>query len=223
MSEPGPACTTHVTFLPHRLNRQPVVLRGAMTADEAVGLRGALRHGGLAACISAACWRPTLAMVATLIVGGYRHLGVFVGAARLRRTRRGPSRYLALRHLRGGSALRHPRPRARTRAAGRWSRGRATGRARRSAHEPRSKNEITATLQAHIKTLRLGAGALFVVAFGAGLRLVECASRSDHPRANRPALGIVPQVGEVPRSRSRLHLRVFQQLQPLGPTTARDD
>ena len=45
----------------------------------------------------------------------------------------------------------------------------------------RFKNEIT-HLQAHIKTLRLGAGALVIVAPGHGRRLVERSARPDHPR-----------------------------------------
>lgn len=46
----------------------------------------------------------------------------------------------------------------------------------------RFKNEIT-HLQAHIKTLRLGAGALVIVALVMGGGWWKRSARSDHPRS----------------------------------------
>ncbi|MDR0575963.1 MAG: TIGR03750 family conjugal transfer protein [Candidatus Accumulibacter sp.] len=76
-----------VTFLPHRLNRQPVVVRG-LTADELwirAGLSGAtgFLFGGVLAWVTRG-----LAMIPTMIVAGIA-LGIFVGGGFLRRQKRG--------------------------------------------------------------------------------------------------------------------------------------
>jgi hypothetical protein len=66
-----------VTFLPHRLNRHPVVVRG-LTADElwvCAGLSGA---AGFVAGVPLAWLTHSIAMVPTLIVAGIG-IGVFVG------------------------------------------------------------------------------------------------------------------------------------------------
>lgn len=76
-----------VTFLPHRLNRHPVVVRG-LTADElwiCVGLSAAV---GVLASVPLAWLTHSIAMVPTLIVVGIG-VGVFVGGGFLRRQKRG--------------------------------------------------------------------------------------------------------------------------------------
>ncbi|MGE0278257.1 MAG: TIGR03750 family conjugal transfer protein [Nitrospiraceae bacterium] len=76
-----------VTFLPHRLNRQPVVVRG-LTADElwvCVTLSGAL---GLIIGIPLAWIFSTLAFAPTMIVACVA-AGVFIGGGVLRRHKRG--------------------------------------------------------------------------------------------------------------------------------------
>ncbi|HEV2680787.1 MAG TPA: TIGR03750 family conjugal transfer protein [Rhodanobacter sp.] len=76
-----------VTFLPHRLNRQPVIVRG-MTADElwmTVGLSAAL---SLIAGIPLAWLARSLAVAPTLVVVGIA-AGLFLGGSVLRRRKRG--------------------------------------------------------------------------------------------------------------------------------------
>jgi len=76
-----------VTFLPHRLNRQPVVVRG-LTADElwiCCGLSGA---GGLLVGLPLAWLLSTIALIPTFIVLGIVG-GIFVGGGMLRRQKRG--------------------------------------------------------------------------------------------------------------------------------------
>lgn len=76
-----------VTFLPHRLNRQPVIVRG-MTADElwmTVGLSATL---GLLAGIPLAWLTRSLAVAPTLVVVGIA-TGIFAGGGFLRRRKRG--------------------------------------------------------------------------------------------------------------------------------------
>ena len=83
-----------VTFLPHRLNRHPVVVRG-LTADElwvCAGLSGA---AGLVAGVPLAWLTHSIAMVPTLIVAGIG-VGVFVGGGLLRRWSWRPARHLAV-------------------------------------------------------------------------------------------------------------------------------
>jgi len=69
-----------VTFLPRRLNRQPVVVRG-LTADElwiCCGLSGA---GGLLVGLPLAWLLSTIALIPTLIVLGIV-AGIFVGGGK---------------------------------------------------------------------------------------------------------------------------------------------
>ncbi|MDR0578722.1 MAG: TIGR03750 family conjugal transfer protein [Candidatus Accumulibacter sp.] len=78
---------TVVSFLPHRLNRQPVVVRG-LTADElwiCAGLSAAL---GFTLSLPLAWVLRNVALIPTLIVAGIA-LGVFVGGGFLRRQKRG--------------------------------------------------------------------------------------------------------------------------------------
>ncbi|WP_025806331.1 TIGR03750 family conjugal transfer protein [Pseudomonas chlororaphis] len=76
-----------VAFLPHRLNRQPVVVRG-LTADELWICAGLSSVAGLMAGIPLAWLVGSIAMVPTLIVGGIA-AGVFIGGGVLRRLKRG--------------------------------------------------------------------------------------------------------------------------------------
>ncbi len=76
-----------VSFLPHRLNRHPVVVRG-LTADElwmCCGLSGAV---GLLTGAPLSWFFSTIALAPTFIVVGIA-LGVFVGGGMLRRKKRG--------------------------------------------------------------------------------------------------------------------------------------
>lgn len=78
---------TVVSFLPHRLNRQPVVVRG-LTADElwiCAGLSAAL---GLALGLPLALLFRNVALIPTFIVGSIAS-GIFVGGGFLRRQKRG--------------------------------------------------------------------------------------------------------------------------------------
>jgi conjugative transfer region protein (TIGR03750 family) len=66
-----------VTFLPHRLNRHPVVVRG-LTADELWVCAGLSAAAGFVAGVPLAWLTHSIAMVPTLIVAGIG-IGVFVG------------------------------------------------------------------------------------------------------------------------------------------------
>jgi conjugative transfer region protein (TIGR03750 family) len=70
-----------VTFLPHRLNRHPVVVRG-LTADE-LWICAGCRRGRFVAGVPLAWLTHSIAMVPTLIVAGIG-VGVFVGGGFLR-------------------------------------------------------------------------------------------------------------------------------------------
>ena len=72
-----------VTFLPHRLNRHPVVVRG-LTADELWVCAGLSAAAGFVAGVPLAWLTHSIAMVPTLIVVGIG-IGVFVGGGLLRR------------------------------------------------------------------------------------------------------------------------------------------
>ena len=96
-----------VTFLPHRLNRQPVVVRG-LTADElwiCAGLSGAL---GCLLGVPLAWLMHSIAMLPTLIVAGIA-VGVFSGGGYLRRQKRGRPDAWLYRQLQWRLALRYPR------------------------------------------------------------------------------------------------------------------
>lgn len=78
---------TTVTFLPHRLNRQPVIVRG-LTADElwiTVSLSAA---GGLAVGIVLALIFGSFPLAPTMAVL-FVALGIFAGGGLLRRLKRG--------------------------------------------------------------------------------------------------------------------------------------
>lgn len=76
-----------VSFLPHRLNRQPVVVRG-LTADELWICTGLSGSAGLLLGIPLAWLSSSIAMVPTLVVTGIA-AGVFIGGSFLRRHKRG--------------------------------------------------------------------------------------------------------------------------------------
>lgn len=78
---------TTVTFLPHRLNRQPVIVRG-LTADELWITVGASAVCGLALGISTGTLTHSIAAVPTCIVLSVAG-GVFIGGGVLRRHKRG--------------------------------------------------------------------------------------------------------------------------------------
>ncbi|MFP8913152.1 TIGR03750 family conjugal transfer protein, partial [Pseudomonas aeruginosa] len=78
---------TLVTFLPHRLNRQPVVVRG-LTADELWICTGLSAAAGFSLGLPLA-WLPhSISVVPPLIVAGIS-LGVFVCGGLLRAPHRG--------------------------------------------------------------------------------------------------------------------------------------
>ncbi|WP_413730126.1 TIGR03750 family conjugal transfer protein [Sodalis sp. RH22] len=95
-----------VIFLPHRLNRQPVVVRG-LTADELWICAGLSAAAGLVPGLLLAWLTRSIAMVPTLIVAGIA-LGVFVGGGLLRRQKRGRPDTWLYRQLQWRLARRHP-------------------------------------------------------------------------------------------------------------------
>jgi conjugative transfer region protein (TIGR03750 family) len=76
-----------VTFLPHRLNRQPIIVRG-LTADELWITVGISAAGGLITGIMLAVWASTIAIAPTLVVL-FVAAGIFFGGGVLRRSKRG--------------------------------------------------------------------------------------------------------------------------------------
>ena len=89
-SSVGDAETTHhgaVVFLPHRLNRQPVVVRG-LTADELWITAGLSGVAGLVAGIPLAFLTRSIATAPTLIVVAIA-AGIFIGGGIVRRKKRG--------------------------------------------------------------------------------------------------------------------------------------
>lgn len=95
-----------VTFLPHRLNRQPVVVRG-LTADELWICAGLSAAAGLVLGVPLAWLTRSIAMVPTLIVAGIA-LGVFVGGGFLRSQKRGRPDTWLYRQLQWRLTLRYP-------------------------------------------------------------------------------------------------------------------
>jgi conjugative transfer region protein (TIGR03750 family) len=95
-----------VAFLPHRLNRHPIVVRG-LTADElwiCSAISGAL--GGVLG-LPFAVFFAMIALVPTCIVAGVA-LGVFMGGGLLRRLKRGRPETWLYRQLQWWIAFRHP-------------------------------------------------------------------------------------------------------------------
>ena len=78
---------TTVTFLPHRLNRQPVIVRG-LTADELWITVGASAACGLALGIAIGALTQSIAAIPTCIVLSVAG-GIFIGGGVLRRHKRG--------------------------------------------------------------------------------------------------------------------------------------
>jgi conjugative transfer region protein (TIGR03750 family) len=95
-----------VTFLPHRLNRQPVVVRG-LTADELWICAGLSGTAGLVVGVPLAWLTRSIAMVPTMIVVGIG-IGVFVGGGLLRRMKRGRPDTWLYRQIQWRLALRYP-------------------------------------------------------------------------------------------------------------------
>ena len=95
-----------VTFLPHRLNRQPVVVRG-LTADELWICAGRSAVAGFVVGVPLAWATHSIAMVPTVVVAGVA-LGVFAGGGFLRRQKRGRPDTWLYRQLQWRLALRYP-------------------------------------------------------------------------------------------------------------------
>jgi conjugative transfer region protein (TIGR03750 family) len=95
-----------VTFLPHHLNRQPVVVRG-LTADELWICAGVSAAGGLALGVPLAWLTSTLALAPTLIIAAIA-VGIFIGGSVLRRQKRGRPDTWLYRQIQWWIALRHP-------------------------------------------------------------------------------------------------------------------
>lgn len=95
-----------VTFLPHRLNRQPVVVRG-LTADELWVCTGLSAVVGLLIGAPLAWAFRSLAVAPTLIVAAIAP-GLFAGGGLLRRQKRGRPETWLYRQLQWRLALRAP-------------------------------------------------------------------------------------------------------------------
>ncbi|MDR6609061.1 TIGR03750 family conjugal transfer protein [Pseudomonas synxantha] len=106
-----------VAFLPHRLNRQPIVVRG-LTADELWICTGLSATAGLGLGIPLGWFTESIAMIPTTMVLSIA-AGLFIGGGLLRRQKRGrpetwfyrhtqwwlASRYSSLAHLLGAGEL----------------------------------------------------------------------------------------------------------------------
>lgn len=95
-----------VIFLPHRLNRQPVVVRG-LTADELWICAALFAAIGLILSIPLVWMVRSIAMVPTLVVMAIA-LGIFAGGGFLRRQKRGRPDTWLYRQLQWRLALRYP-------------------------------------------------------------------------------------------------------------------
>jgi conjugative transfer region protein (TIGR03750 family) len=95
-----------VAFLPHRLNRHPVVVRG-LTADELWVCCGLSGTAGLLVGVPLSWLFSTIAIAPTCIVLGIA-AGVFVGGGFLRRQKRGRPDTWLYRQLQWRIASRHP-------------------------------------------------------------------------------------------------------------------
>jgi len=95
-----------VTFLPHRLNRQPVVVRG-LTADELWICCGLSGSGGLLLGLPLAWLLSTIALIPTFIVLGIV-AGIFIGGGMLRRQKRGRPETWLYRQLQYSISTRWP-------------------------------------------------------------------------------------------------------------------
>ncbi|MHC8349793.1 TIGR03750 family conjugal transfer protein [Pseudomonas sp. RT4P38] len=95
-----------VTFLPHRLNRQPIVVRG-LTADELWICTGLSALTGVALGIPLAYLSSSVAMIPTSIVLMIA-AGLFIGGGLLRRQKRGRPETWLYRHMQWWLACRYP-------------------------------------------------------------------------------------------------------------------
>lgn len=95
-----------LSFLPHRLNRQPVVVRG-LTADELWACTGISATLGALAGLSLAWLSSSVAMVPTLMLIAVI-CGVFFGGGLLRRQKRGRPDAWLYRQLRWLLCRRYP-------------------------------------------------------------------------------------------------------------------
>ena len=95
-----------VAFLPHRLNRYPVVVRG-LTADELWVCVGLSAGAGLVLGIPLAIALSTPAMLPTVIVLAVA-IGVFVTGGALRRLKRGRPDTWLYRQLQWRLSIRYP-------------------------------------------------------------------------------------------------------------------
>ena len=95
-----------VNFLPHRLNRHPVVVRG-LTADELWACAGLSAVAGFLAGLPMAWLTDSLAMVPTIVVVSIG-IGVFAGGAFLRRQKRGRPDTWLYRQIQWRLAQRYP-------------------------------------------------------------------------------------------------------------------
>lgn len=95
-----------VVFLPHRLNRHPVVVRG-LTADELWVCVGLSAGVGFALGIPLAIAFSTPAMLPTIIVLAVA-IGVFAAGGALRRLKRGRPDTWLYRQLQWRLSTRHP-------------------------------------------------------------------------------------------------------------------
>jgi conjugative transfer region protein (TIGR03750 family) len=97
---------TTVSFLPHRLNRQPVIVRG-LTADELWFTVGASAAGGFALGVVMAVWFSSLALAPTCVVACVA-AGLFFGGGLLRRQKRGRPDTWLFRHVQWWAAQHAP-------------------------------------------------------------------------------------------------------------------
>ncbi|WP_454868443.1 TIGR03750 family conjugal transfer protein [Pseudomonas farris] len=95
-----------VTFLPHRLNRQPIVVRG-LTADELWICTGLSATTGLGLGIPLAWVTGSIAMIPTSIVVSIT-AGLFIGGGLLRRQKRGRPEIWLYRQMQWWMACRYP-------------------------------------------------------------------------------------------------------------------
>ncbi|WP_339430160.1 TIGR03750 family conjugal transfer protein [Pseudomonas taetrolens] len=95
-----------LTFLPHRLNRQPVVVRG-LTADELWACTGISASLGLFIGLPLAWLSHSVAMVPTLMLLAVA-CGVFFGGGLLRRQKRGRPDAWLYRQLQWTLCQRYP-------------------------------------------------------------------------------------------------------------------
>ena len=106
MATPFESRETLVTFLPHRLNRHPAVVRG-LTADELWISAGLSAAAGLVLGLPLAWLATSIAMVPTAIVASIA-LGIFMVGGFLRRQKRGRPDTWLYRQLQWQLAQRYP-------------------------------------------------------------------------------------------------------------------